>query len=252
MRSRSFILVLLVLVSLSQQGCVGAAMGLMRLATGGHEGRGEAAETSYVPTIALTESPRTIEASAQLGPFENNIPPTDPDHARGDLEVTKTAMEGELTDLVQQAVLADFRTNSVYRSVRLHEKHPDLVIQGHIYQFSEFRSKPWYAKIPLIGRLFSDSERIEGGVSLDLRVASLDGLLIGIYSGQFRFPAETSSSPSARKRHRIPGQELNRAFTEAVKQVRNKMLADEELVTRVGRRPSGAHNTPTSALGGTS
>lgn len=143
MTYRLFILALLILTSLSQQGCVGAAMGLVRLVTGGYEGHGDAAATSYVPTIKLTESTRTIEASVQLGPFENNIPPTDPEHARGDQEVTKIALEGKLTDLVQQAVLVDFRTNSVYRSVRQYEEDPDLVIQVHIYQFSEYRSKPW-------------------------------------------------------------------------------------------------------------
>lgn len=229
MRGRSFILMLLVLTSLGQQGCIGAAMGLVRLATGGH---GEAAAASYVPTIKLTESPQTIEARAQLGPFENNIPPTDPEHARGDQEVTKIAMEGALTDLVQQAVLADFRTNSVYRSVRLHEEHPDLVIQGHIYQFSEFRSKPWYAKIPLIGRLFSDGERIEGGVSLDLMVLTPDGLLVGIYTGQSHIPTDASTSALLSKNHRSPGQQLNRAFTESMRQIRQQMAMDEHLTGR--------------------
>ena len=204
-------------------------MGLVRLATGGHEGRGDASTASYVPTIKLAESPRTIEAHAQLGLFENNIPPVNPETQRGGQEVTKSMMEGDLTDLVQQAVLTDFRSNAVYSSVRLHEEHPDLSMRGNIYRFSEYRSKPWYAKIPLIGRLFSGSERIEGGVSLDVLVSIPDGLLVGIYSGESRFPAETSSSQSSPKNHQAPGQQLNRAFTEAMRQIRAKMLADEQL-----------------------
>lgn len=227
---RRFWLALLILLLLIQQGCIGAAMGLVRLVTGGHEGRGDAAATSYVPTIRLTESPRTIEARAQLASFENHIPPADPEHPRGEQEVTQVAMDGNLTELVQQAVLADFRTNSVYRSVRLHEEQPDLLLQGHIYQFSEYRSKPWYAKIPLAGRLFSDGERIEGGVALDLRVSTPDGLLVGMYTGQSRFPAESSVPSSLTAQQRAPGQQLNRAFTESIRQIRQQMVTDEQLV----------------------
>lgn len=238
MSYRSFIFILLMLTLLSQQGCVGAviapAMGLVRLVTGGHEGREDA--TAYVPAIKLTESPKTIEAHAQMGPFENMIPAANAETARGDLEVTKSVMEGELTELVQQAVLTDFRINSVYSRVRLHDEHPDLMIRGNIYQFSEYRSKPWYAKIPLIGRLFRDSERIEGGVLLDVLVSTPDGLLVGIYSGQSRFPVEASSSQSPPKTQRAPGQQLNRAFSEAIRQIRAKMLADKELVNGTWRQ----------------
>jgi hypothetical protein len=231
-------IVLLLLTALSQQGCIGAGVGLMRLATGGHERKGDAPATSYTPTIKLTESVRTIEAHAQLGPFENSIPPANPEMQRGDQEVTKSMMEGDLTDLVQQAVLADFRANSVYSSIRLHDEHHDLTLRGNIYQFSEYRSRLWYAKIPLLGRLFSDNERIEGGVSLDVMVSTPDGLLVGIYSGQSRFPVEASSSQFSPKNQRAPGQQLNRAFTEAMRQIRAKMLADEQLGNGGWRRPA--------------
>lgn len=227
--NRFVITVVLLSASLSLQGCIGGALGLVRLLTGGHEGRGDSSAVSYVPTIKLAESPRTIEAHAQLGLFENNIPPENPEMQRGGQEVTKSMMEGDLADLVQQAVLTDFRSNAVYSGVRLHEEHPDLSIRGNIYQFSEYRSKPWYAKIPLIGRLFSDSERIEGGVSLDVMVSTPDGILVGIYSGQSRFPVEEPSPQSPPKNRHAPGQQLNRAFTEAMRQIRAKMLADEQL-----------------------
>ena len=222
-------------------------MGLVRLVTGGHEGGADASITAYVPTIKLTESPQTIEARAQLGPFENHIPPADSETARGDQEVTKSVMEGELIDLVRQAILTDFRSNAVYSSVRLHEEHPDLAIQGNIYQFSEYRSKPWYAKIPLIGRLFSNSERVEGGVSLDVMVSTPDGLLVGIYSGESRFPVETSPSQSPPKNRQAPGLQLNRAFTEAMRQIRAKMLADEQLGNGGWRR--SAHSQKSEERG---
>ncbi|TKB67086.1 MAG: hypothetical protein E8D47_04645 [Nitrospira sp.] len=241
MRRHSSLILLFLVLLLSQQGCVGAvigpAMGLMRLAMGG-----DASGTAYVPTITLAESPRTIEAHARLGSFETNIPQANPETARRDQEVTQSMMEGDLADLVRQAVLADFRMNLVYSNIRLHEKHPDLVIQGHIYQFSEYRSKPWYAKTPLIGRLFSDTERIEGGVSLDLMVMTPDGVLIGMYTGQSRFPTEVSPTQSLPKNQRTPGQSLNRAFTEAVRQIRAQMLADEQLSTRTwSRQPINGH-----------
>jgi len=225
MNSRNVLISLFILLSLSQTGCIGVVMGVGRLVTGGQERRDDA-QVSYHPAIQLTESPRTIDARVRLETFENHIPTLNPKHSRGGEEVTVSLMEGTLSDLVQQAVLGDFRTNLVYASIRTNEEHPDLVINGHIYRFSEYRSKPWYAKIPLVGRLFGDSEHIEGGVSLDLMISAVDGLLIGIYSGEARF----TSDESLPRNQWAPGKPLNRVFTEAIRQIRTKMLDDDQLV----------------------
>src|SRR5262245_41644925 len=140
--TKGWLTVLLASIGLTNAGCLlgiplggGALMGL---------GRGSGSETPmlYTPTLKLPESPKTIEAKAQLEPFVSKIPPPDADSTRGDREVTSAgSMEGDLAELIRDAILTDFRVNSVFRSVRIYEDQPDLLIQGVIYQFAEHRSQ---------------------------------------------------------------------------------------------------------------
>lgn len=239
MCSRLALVLVLIAGSLAHTGCVGAAIGgsmaVIRLATGGFGGKDAGQGNAYRPALQLTESPRTIEARVRFEPLVNVIPPSDSDRPRGDQELTESALEGELvTDLVQLAVLTDFRTNFVATSIRLHEPNPELVVRGALYQFAEYRSRPWYAKIPILERLFN--ERVEGGASIELRVLTSDGELIGLYSGESRFSSEEASWETLPKNQRTPGKPLNRAFTETMRQIRAKMLADDRLMNGPWRK----------------
>lgn len=237
MHVRLTLVLLLIVISLVQTGCVGAAIGgsmaVIRLATGGFGGKDTGQGIAYRPALQLTESPHTIEARVRFEPLVNLIR-VDLDKVRDDQELTQSALDGELTELVQQAILADFRTNFVYASIRLSEPNPELVIRGVLSQFSEYRSRSWYAKIPILGQLFSD--RVEGGAAIDLRVLTPEGELIGLYSGESRFSSEESSWEALPRNQRVSGKPLNRAFTETMRQIRAKMLADDQLMTSSWRK----------------
>jgi hypothetical protein len=186
----------------------------------------------YMPTIRLSESPKTIEARVQLEPTLSRIPPFDLESKRGDMEVTTSGlMDGELTDLIRQALLSEFRTNLLFSSVRLHDEHPDLLVQCVIYQFAEYRSRPWYAKLPMVGSLLNPNEQIEGGVNIELIVSAPTGYYVGAYEGRSLFPDLKWPTSEKDKIQRAPGYQLNRAFTEAMRQIRDRMLADPELIT---------------------
>ena len=211
-------------------------------------GRGSGSETQmlYTPTLKLPESPKTVEAKAQLEPFVSKIPPPDADSTRGDREVTSAgSMDGDLAELIRHAILTDFRGNSVFRSVRIYEDQPDVLIRGVIYQFAEHRSQPWYAHVALVRVVLGTREQVEGGVHLELVVSTSTGHLVGTYQGRAMFPDANQSGTEQERRPRPPGVQLNRAFTEAVRQIREQMLADRELMSdllAVGRAGDGQEN----------
>jgi hypothetical protein len=244
--TKGWFTVLLVSVVLTNGGC------LLGLPLGGGAlvgpGRGSGFETQmlYTPTLKLPESPKTIEAKAQLEPFASKIPPPDADSKRGDREVTSAgSMEGDLAELIRHAILTDFRVNSVFRSVRIYEDQPDLLIRGVIYQFAEHRSQPWYAHVPLVRVLLGPRDKVEGGVHPELMLSTSTGHLVGTYQGRSMFPDANQSGTEKERGLRPPGVQLNRAFTEAVRQIREQMLADRELMSdllAVGRAGDGQGN----------
>jgi hypothetical protein len=225
---------LLVGLTFTLSGCM---IGMVVRGLAGGQNSGSEAATSYTPTVKLPESPKTIEAKVKLEPFANRIPIPGQDVKRGGYEVTSSgSMEGELTELVRQAILADFRINLVFSTVRIYEERPDLVIRGDIYQFAEYHSRPWYAKIPLVGRFASRGDQIEGGVKLTLVVSTPGGYPIGTYEGRAVFPGENETESDQGKKRRAPGEHLNRAFSEAVRQIRQQILADQGLTDGRWRR----------------
>jgi len=190
--------------------------------------------TSYVPALSLPESPKTIQAKVRLTSFVDRIPALDSDLKGKNRRQAVTApesMQGELAELVRRAILTDFRVNLVFSSVRVHEDQPDLLISGVVYQFAEYRSRPWYAKIPLVGKALGSKDHVEGGVNLDLIVSTPTGYLIGIYHGRAHFPDTDTAASGKENKSSSPGIDLNRAFSEAVHQIREQMLGDQELVS---------------------
>jgi hypothetical protein len=148
----------------------------------------------YTPTLKLPESPKTIEANAQLEPFVSKIPPPDADSKGGDREVISAgSMEGDLAEQIQHAILTDFRVNSVFRSVRIYEDQPDLLIRGVIYQFAEHRSQPWYAHVPLVRVFLGTRDQVEGSVHLELMLSTSTGHPVGTYQGRSMFPDANQS-----------------------------------------------------------
>lgn len=65
----------------------------------------------------------------------------------------------------------------------------------------------------------------EGVVNITLKVYRRDGTPIGVYSGEAKFSESHSASggsPSAM------GARLNKAFTQAIEQIRAQIIADEQ------------------------
>jgi hypothetical protein len=189
-------------------------------------------QVRYNPTLRLDESPLTIEARAQLAPFLNKMPAPATDSSWSHYEVTSPQlMEGDLAELVRQAILTDFRANLVFRSIRKNEAQPDVIVSGVLYRFEEHYNRPWYTVIPLVRFFGVTVGRFEGGVDLELIVTTPTGRLIDAYHGRSTFSEALTQYAGAAKTTRRPGDRLNRAFTEAIRQVRAQMTADQRVVS---------------------
>lgn len=217
----------------------GCLMGVALL--GGDRGLGGVSnnDSLYTPTIRLPESPKTIEAKARLKPFINKMPAHDAGPKGGSHDVTSPEfMDGDLLELIREAIGTDLRVNLVFSSVRIHLDQPELLIRGVIHEFAESRSRPWWARVPPLGFLPAARERVEGGVKLDLVVSTLTGHVVGIYQGWSAFPDPTKADAAPKEKQRPRGTHLNRAFTEAMRQIREQMLADPLLINGQWRQAS--------------
>ena len=151
----------------------------------------------------------------------------------GDGTITDPAYQDEpLADLVTTAILKDFRKNGVFDAIGRNTSSPDLVLQGEIHRFQERVRSPRWLAIPLVNLLVMlfaapvESHAVD--VELELMLAYPDGTPLGQYRGQSQFTQEISVyDPEV---WNAEGHRLNLAFTEAVRQIREQMLADEKLM----------------------
>src|SRR5438093_10305766 len=188
----------------------------------------------YVPRVTLEESPQTIPARVQLYPLvDASMAESQHSPQAGDGTITDPAYQDEpLADLVTTAILKDFRKNGVFDAIGRNTSSPDLVLQGEIHRFQERVRSPRWLAIPLVNilvMLFAapvESHTVD--VELELVLAYPDGIPLGQYRGQSQFAQEiTIYDPEV---WNAEGHRLNLAFTEAVRQIREQMLADEKLM----------------------
>lgn len=203
----------------------------------------------YVPAVTLEESPETIPARVQLQPLvdastaeSQHLPQAG---SSGDGAITDPAyLDEPLAELVTKAILKDFRTNGVFDAIGRNTSYPDLVLQGEIHRFQERVRSPRWLAIPVVNLLIMlfatpvESHAVD--VDLELVLAYPDGTPLGQYRGQSQFTQKISVyDPEV---WNAEGHRLNLAFTEAVRQIREQMLADEKLMKAAWR--TGTHRIP--------
>ena len=209
----------------------------------------------YVPVVTLDESPQTIPARVQLEPLvdgsivgNQHSPQAG---SRGEGAITDPAyLDEPLAELVTKAILKDFRKNGVFDAIGHNTVLPDLVLQGEIRRFEERVRSPGWLAIPVVNLLIMlfaapvESHAVD--VDLELMLTHPDGTPLGQYRGQSQFTQKiTIYDPEV---WNAEGHRLNLAFTEAVRQIREQMLADEKLV-KAARR-AGSHRIPLPAPSG--
>ena len=195
-------------------------------------------KAEFVPDISLPEARPIIDATAEFhdlypapalisgkesfgltGPDAKQVPPRELAHQVRD----------ELMDALEQA--------GVFSKITTFDQNPDLILTGRINSLYEhYRPRMW-TRLPLpyagkiaAGILDWKTHATNGEADLTLFLLTRDGKLLGTYRGSSSF--DENFNPTGEVG---PGERLNRALTEAVRQIQEKMLRDVRLRTVAAR-----------------
>jgi len=188
---------------------------------------------TYQPTLALDKSPVKIRAKAQVESFVDHSPAADKSKRIGGVSATEArTLAGNLATEVTNAVINDFSINGVFEEVGKNVDNSDIVVKGEIHRFygkAGINTFGWLtspaqvmAPVWLLGLPVNSSE---GAVDIVMTIHGRDGGLLGTYHGQATF----SESYSVYSDETLAvGTRLNKAFTEAIAQIRAQILADKD------------------------
>lgn len=198
---------------------------------------GSAACVPYKPTLKLAHTFQTIPAAVQVQPFRDATPPEDkePASAWSLAQTSPRVMEGDLGALVTKALIADFSATSVFRAIHGHQSSPDLILSGTIRRFYGEVSLPSWLRLPgmswMAHAYWVPFQEWEGEVELEISLATADGRLIGTYRGHADYAEVAAREGVYWSMPLYPAHvRLNRAFTEAVEQIRDHMFRDRALL----------------------
>lgn len=195
------------------------------------------ASINYKPSVSLGTSPKTIKANVQLETFADASPQSDKSHVLSGFSTCEPGtLEGELASDVTDAVLTDFNNNQVFQNLKKrYDTQPDFIMKGTIHRFyGKYGTTPvfwltipidtiWLFGVPIM----SDDIMVD----LEISIEKPNGTVVGTYRGQassgkwyniyqnvqFALPTRT-----------------NKAFSEAVAQIREELLKEEEKFSAKG------------------
>ena len=191
-------------------------------------------KTQFVPDITLSQARPIIDATAEFheiypapalisgkerfgltGPEVTHVPPT----------VLAKEVRDELMDAFDEA--------GVFSKITTFDREPDFILTGRINSLYEhYRPRIWTRlPVPYAGKIAADlfdikSYATNGEADITLFLLTRDGKVVGTYRGSSSF--EEHFNPTGEMG---PGDRLNRALTEAVQQIQEKMLHDAHLRT---------------------
>jgi hypothetical protein len=200
---------------------VAIALGSLLLITG-------CASISYKPSLSLGESPSTVPARVQMNQLQDASPPKEKGKKFAGLSATEPGtLAGNLATEVTNALLTDFSNNQVFESIQKRMDHPDIVLSGTIHRFygqTGLNALGW-ATMPIdfvwIFGLPIQSEY--GAVDIEISLQRADGTALGTYRGKSEF---SESFTMYTNMALSIGTRLNKAFDDAVAQIRSQILAD--------------------------
>lgn len=195
-------------------------------------------EAEFVPDITLPEVRPIIDATAEFHDIypappllsgKDNFGLTGPD--------AKHVPPRELAVHVRDELLDAFDQAGVFSKITTFDREPDLILTGRINALYEhYRPRLWTrVPLPFAGKVAADlldlkTHATSGEADLTLFLLTRDGKVIGTYRGSSSF--DENFNPTGEV---APGARLNRALTEAVQQIQEKMVHDARLRTVASR-----------------
>jgi hypothetical protein len=188
--------------------------------------------TRYEPHLVLPSATfnRSVDATVELHPLVASDEILLGQHTYGVLaEDYSDPPPSKLTQALTAEILAELSAHNVFRAVSPYEPEPDLLLTGRIDRFFEHdRRKPWtyvpYYSDRVAGLFRLNTYKRTGEVRLTLILLKPTGARVGTYTGRVKF--EEDYTPHSELRL---GDRLNRAFGQALAQIRDDMLSDADL-----------------------
>jgi hypothetical protein len=195
-------------------------------------------KAEFVPEITLPEIRPIIDATAEFHDLypapalvsgKENFGLTGPD--------AKRVPPRELAVHVRDQLLDAFDQAGVFAKITTFDREPDLILTGRINALYEHYRPRFWSRLPLpyAGKVAADlldlkTHATNGEADLTLFLLTREGKLIGTYRGSSSF--DENFNPTGEV---APGARLNRALTEAVQQIQQKMVHDARLRTVASR-----------------
>ena len=189
----------------------------------------------YVPDITLPQARPIIDATAELHDLYPARSLASGKETFGlDAPKAKQVEPSALTDQVEEELMAALDDAGVFTRITRFDPNPDVVLTGRINALHErYRPQIW-TKLPYVdtvAQILAMKTHISSGeADLTLFVLKPTGEVIGQYNGKSSF--KESFNPT----HDVPpGSRLNRALSEAVQQIQEKLVRDSHLRTVASR-----------------
>lgn len=205
--------------------------------------------TKYEPQLTLPPPAvdQTIDAAVELHPLLAGERLRSGNATFGVLaEDYVNRSPSRLSQAITAEVLHELAAAGVFRKVSLYDPRPDFVLTGRIDRFYEHdRRKIWtyvpYYSDKIAGLFRLNTYMSSGEVHVTMMLLRPSGDLVGTYVGHAKFDEDFTPNDDIK-----PGGRLNRAFSEAMAQIRDEMLADANL-PKVRRSDPLAHADGTRA-----
>src|SRR5690242_1001241 len=195
-------------------------------------------KSEYVPDITLTHARPIIDATAE---FHDMYPA--PALISGKESFGLTGPDAtpvpprELAAQVRDELLDAFEQAGVFAKITTFDREPDLILTGRINALHEhYRPRLWTRfPLPFAGKVAADlldwkTHATDGVADVTLFLLTRDGKPLGTYHGKSSF--DENFNPTGEV---APGSRLNRALTDAIQQIQEKMVHDQRLRTVASR-----------------
>jgi hypothetical protein len=188
--------------------------------------------TKYEPQLTLPPASfdRAIDAVVELHPLQPAAGLRSGHSTYGVLaEDYVNRPPTKMSQAITAEILNELSSSGLFRRIALYDPRPDFVLTGRIEQFYEHdRRKLWtyvpYYSDKLAGLFRLNTYLSSGEVQLTLMLLKPTGQLVGTYVGRAKFNEDFTPNDETK-----PGGRLNRAFSDALAQIRDEMLADANL-----------------------
>ena len=195
--------------------------------------------TTYTPQLSLPPASvdQSIDAAVELHPLVVS------EHIRTGhskygvvAEDYKNPPPSKMSEAVTAEILNEFTASRVFRRISTYDPNPELVLTGRIDRFFEHDRRKLWAYVPFsrtVANLFGLNTYMGSGeVHITMKLLNPSGEQLSSYVGQAKFNEDFTPNDETE-----PGWRLNRAFSEAVKQIREEMLADPKLAKKRNAEP---------------